>query len=124
MAMEPQVRKKRFGLWILIAIVIAAVAAVFDPTQVIVGTLLGDAFFQSRPTRYWARALRADPASQSDAQLRLEQGGPEAVPVLTSMLDDYPSEQDAELRWKSAEILAKLGPDASPEGPTMVEALR
>lgn len=117
-------RTKRIGLWIAIGFLVAVVAIVLDPTKTVLGKLRGEAFFQSRPTSYWAGALRADPAKQADAQARLEQGGGEAVPVLVGLLRDYSARDDAELRWKAAEILAKLGPDANESGSALVAALR
>jgi HEAT repeat protein len=103
-------------IWIGIAValpVVIAVGIIADPSQVVMGKLAGEAFFQERPTRYWARALRADPAKQADALAALEQGHAAAVPVLVEILRGSPAAADAELRWKSVELLAKLGPDAA-----------
>lgn len=116
---------KRTAPWIVIVLAIgAAGGAWFDPTQVIVGKLAGDQFFASRPTRYWAHALRAGPAEQADARQTLEQGGAAAVPVLTAMLTEFLSPDDAELRWTAAEMLTKLGPDAVAAGPALVAGLQ
>ena len=114
---------KRVGIWIAIGVVIIAVIAILlDPTKTVLGKLRGDAFFQARPTRYWAWALQADPAKQADAQTKLEQGGRESVPVLIGLLGDYSAPADAELRWTAAEILSKLGPDAAEAGSVLVSA--
>ncbi len=109
---------------ILAAIVgVAAVLIIlFEPTQIVLGTLSGDAFFESRPTRFWVRQLQADPTRQAAAWSRLQQGGKGAVPVLTAILGDTAVE--ATVRCTSAETLAKLGPDAVTAGPVMTTALR
>jgi HEAT repeat protein len=115
---------KRAARWIVLALPLLAAAGVWlDPTQVIVGKLAGDQFFASRPTRYWAHALRAGPREQAHARETLEQGGAAAVPVLVAMLTRSPSPDDAELRWTSAEILTRLGPDAAAAGPVLIAGL-
>lgn len=99
--------------------VVLAVGIIAEPTQVVMGKLSGDAFFQERPTRYWSRALRADPATQAEALAALERGHAAAVPVLVEILQGSSSAADAELRWKSVELLAKLGPDAASAAPAV-----
>jgi HEAT repeat protein len=116
---------KRIWIWAVVALVIVLVIAVIaDPTQIVLGTLLGEPFFESRPTRYWAQALQAEPGLQADARGRLEKGGSAAVPVLTGMLIDFRTPAAAELRCAAVEILAKIGPDAVNSGPELVETMR
>jgi len=114
---------KRFAATLIGLLVAMICVAVVDPTRVIVGKLLGDAFFESRPTRYWASALRADPGSSAKAQNRLQEGGTAALPVLVGMIKD-PSSASAEVRCLAVEIVAKLGQDASAAGPAILDAVR
>lgn len=122
-APPPQKKNTNWAIGIAVVLVVAAILAiVFEPTQVVMGMLTGDAFFQSRPTRYWLQALQAGPAEQADARSQLEKGGKAGVPVLMAILGSRSN--DAEVRCNAAEILKKLGPDAVEAGPTMVAALR
>lgn len=122
-AQQPQNKSKGWAIAIAVVLgVVAILAILFEPTQVVMGTLTGDAFFQSRPTRYWLRALQAGPAEQAEATSQLEKGGKAGVPVLMAILGSRSS--SAEVRCNSAEILKKIGPDAVEAGPTMVAALR
>ena len=104
---------KHKGAWFGLAVsAVIVTGIVVDPTQVVVGKLAADAFFQGRPTRYWMRALRGDPAQQAAAQSALEQGGRDAVPVLVDILTGSPS-RDAATRCAAVDLLVKLGPDAA-----------
>ena len=115
---------KRKSLWFVVIVAAVVVAGVgLDPTQVIVGKLAGDAFFQGRPTRYWMRSLRAGPARQAEAQSALEQGHAAGVPVLVEILTGYPSKQDAPARCDAVELLARLGPDAAAAGSAVAAGL-
>ena len=115
---------KRWGIWLLLGLLlVGVVAAYLEPTQVVMGKALGESFFESRPTRYWARSLQADPGTQAKARSRLEQGGASATTVLTGILRDYSAPSDAELRCAAIEILGKLGPDAATAGPDLVNSL-
>lgn len=115
---------KRFVALLIGLVVATACIALFDPTQVVIGKLSGDAFFESRPTRYWAHALRGDPGLRSKAQARLEQGGTAAVPVLIGIIENHPAAESAELRCTAIEILGKLGPEATSAGPAIVHAVQ
>src|ERR1700676_4472038 len=102
---------KRRAIWISLGVAALAVVSIFvDPTQVVLGKLLGEPFFEARPTRFWARSLRAGPAGRARATSQLEQGGTDAVPVLVGILKNSTAAGEAELRWTAAEILGKLGP--------------
>ncbi|HEV3341486.1 MAG TPA: hypothetical protein VG125_14050 [Pirellulales bacterium] len=58
----------RRSVWILLAVAAVTIAAILlDPTQVVIGKLAGEAFFQGRPTRYWIRSLRGGPAREAEA---------------------------------------------------------
>jgi HEAT repeat protein len=112
---------KHKGLWITSGVLAAAALAMFlEPNQTVIGRLCGDAFFQGRPTRYWVRSLRGGPGQQAEASSRLRQGGAEAVPVLAAMLSGTAIADDAEVRYTSAELLSKLGSEASSAGPALL----
>jgi hypothetical protein len=49
--------KRRLIRWSLILVAFAAFAIWLEPTRVVWGWLRGDAFFQSRPTRWWREQL-------------------------------------------------------------------
>ncbi|MBS0266308.1 MAG: HEAT repeat domain-containing protein [Planctomycetes bacterium] len=100
------------------AVVIVAVAALWlEPDQTVLGKLAGDAFFQGRPTRSWMRSLRGGPSDQAAAKETLQNGGPAAVPVLGAMLVQA---REPEIRFTAADLLAKLGSDASPAGAALL----
>jgi len=112
---------KRKGLWIATGLIAVVVASIFlEPTQTVVGLLLGEPFFEGRPARYWARSLAAGPGEQADASSRLQQGGGQAAPVLAAMLSGKSAAKDAEVRCTSAELLAKIGADATSAGPSLL----
>src|SRR5262245_51036639 len=103
----------RRAAWISLGVAaIVVVSILVDPTQVVLGKLFGEAFFQARPTRFWTRSLRAEAVD------RLTNGGSDAVPVLVEMLRGSTAARDA------AEILGKMGPDAADAGPAMVAGVR
>lgn len=85
----------------------------FDPTQLVMGRLAGDEFFESRPARYWLRQLRSGPAERADAMQQLEQGRAAAIPVLADLLSGMSGRDHADVRWTAAEILTNIGPDAA-----------
>lgn len=114
---------KRLGVAGLVALAVV-IGVVVDPTQVVIGRLLGDNVFEGRPTRYWVRALQSGPAERAEAFSRLERGGAAAVPVLVSIMSRSAGESDAQTRSTSIDILARLGPDAKDAGPALVAALR
>jgi len=116
---------KRRVIWILVSVAAVSVDAVLvDPTQVVIGKLLGDAFFDARPTRFWAQSLRGEPAARADARSSLRNGGADAVPVLVGILSGWTAPSDAELRCAAAELLTNLGPDAADAAPALVAALQ
>ncbi|MFO0841897.1 MAG: HEAT repeat domain-containing protein [Gemmataceae bacterium] len=120
-------KKNTFWSLALVAVLAAAVTAVWlDPTQAIRGYLQGDAFFAGRPVRYWRQALKSqDPAVQQEASRSLEQGGGAAMPVLVALLADSSADswESAESRWRAADLLGKLGPEAADATPALLRAL-
>jgi hypothetical protein len=49
--------KRRWIRWSLILLILAAFAVWLEPTRVVWGWLRGEAFYQGRPTSYWARQI-------------------------------------------------------------------
>lgn len=122
---ETKPRSRRWVYALAISLVAGGIAvACFEPTQVIVGTLSGDAFFRGRPTRYWTGKLNAGPAQRADAESQLQEGGTESVPVLTEILRGSSTTQTAESRFVAAQILILLGPDAAAAGPALIQGAR
>jgi HEAT repeat protein len=116
---------KRRLIWISFGVAAIAVVSIFvEPTQIVLGKLLGEAFFEGRPTRFWARSLRTGPAERAAAASQLEHGGADAVPVLAGIMTRSTAASEAELRWVAAELLGKLGPDAASAGPVLLIGLR
>jgi hypothetical protein len=106
--------------------VVIILAAWLGPTQVLLGWLKGESFFQSRPSSAWRDALRdEDPAIQERARKQLVEGGDKSVAVLTELLRDSegPDWAAAETRWTAAEILGEIGPAASDATPVLIAAL-
>jgi hypothetical protein len=50
--------KRRLLRWSLILVILAAFAVWLEPTRVVWGWLRGEAFYQGRPTSYWAERIR------------------------------------------------------------------
>jgi HEAT repeat protein len=120
-------RKRRsVRLTLAIAVVVAAVvflfpAVVYTP----LGLLRGEAFFDGRPTNYWARWLKqerflghAPPAG--DAGKALREGGEAAVPVLC----DIAKGPDEELRSEALRALSMMGPAARAAAPDLQATLK
>jgi len=49
--------KKRWPIAVVLILLLAALVVWLEPTRVVWGTLRGEAFYQGRPTSYWARAV-------------------------------------------------------------------
>ena len=49
--------KRRFVRWSLIFVIMAAFAVWLEPTRVVWGWLCGEAFYQGRPTSWWANQI-------------------------------------------------------------------
>jgi HEAT repeat protein len=81
-------------LLILIGFLILAGLSVFYVVPAInywvKGSWNGEAFFQHRPTSFWAAAFKQDPSigAQGDVGKKLREGGTAAVPVLLDLLKD------------------------------------
>jgi len=107
---------------------VAAVAAVFlDPTQVLRGHLRGEVFYRGRPASYWGKCLTSeDPTIQAESVQALTDGGESAADVLVVLLKEKGSDgwQSAEVRWKAAEILGRLGPKAGGHAADLIAALK
>jgi HEAT repeat protein len=97
---------------LIIAVVvlgIVAAAAWFEPTRTVRGWALGDPFFDGRSASGWeARLQSSDPTDQATTPEKLEAGKAAAMPVLIKIL----ASPDPGVRWKVANILARIGPDA------------
>lgn len=84
-----------------------------EPTGVVLGWMNGEVFYQDRPTRYWSKALTSsDPATQAHTHQALTEGGRSAVGVLVEILK---KDDNADARWKAADLLGRLGPEAREE---------
>ena len=116
-----QQSKSKTGLWIALTVAAVLLAVIFEPTGIIRGRLFGEDFFNGRPASYWKDRLLSGPAKRSSARSSLESGGQEAVTVLVTLLEDPESN---EIRWTAAEILGKLGPDATASSDALLQALK
>src|SRR5438094_673840 len=114
-------KRKRLFLGIVISLVVVGVAAVFlDPTCVLWGYLRREAFYNGRPTTYWRKALsNKDPAVQANGFRALKEGGQSATGVLIALLGEKRGSgwEAAEIRWKAADLLGQLGPQAGDAAP-------
>jgi HEAT repeat protein len=73
------------------------------------GWARGEPFFDGCSASAWAERLGSrDPVVQADTPEKLEAGKAAAVRVLIHIL----SWPDASIRWKAAEILSRIGPEA------------
>jgi HEAT repeat protein len=109
--------KRRLILGLVVGLALIAVGVWLEPTGVVLGWMNGEAFYQNRPARYWGRALTSsDPATQAQTHQALKDGGRSAVPVLVEILQQN---DNAEGRWKAADLLGRLGPDAREAQPAL-----
>jgi HEAT repeat protein len=121
-------KRIRLFLGLVVVAVAAAVAAVLlDPTHVLRGHLLGEVFYRGRPASYWGKCLTSeDPSVQAESVQTLTDGGESATDVLVVLLKQQGSDgwQSAEVRWKAAEILGRLGPKAGDHAADLIAALK
>jgi hypothetical protein len=105
---------------VLIVLALIAAGAWFEPTHIVRGWLRGEPTYQSRPAAWWReRLVSQEPADQAEYPRRLQAGGADAVPVLTDLL----RAPEAEVRWRAADILGKIGPAAAPASAQLAAAL-
>ncbi len=108
-------RRLLMSLGVVLALL--AVGVWIEPTGVVLGWMNGEAFYQNRPSRYWGKALTSsDPATQAQTHQALKDGGRSAVPVLAELLQ---KDANAEARWKAADLLGRLGPEARQTPPAL-----
>ena len=97
---------------------VVAVGAWFEPTRTIQGWVRGEPFFEGRSASAWEeRFASREPEVQARTPEKLEAGKAEAVPVLVRIL----SSADPSIRWKAANVLAKIGPGAHDAAPALVK---
>lgn len=112
---------KRLLTGLLLLVILAALAVVFDPSGILLGRLRGEVFYDGRPMSSWRRGLLdTAPGAQTNTRLRLVEGKEEAVPLLVGLL--APTES-AEVRWNAAMVLGDLGPAAEQAVPPLIQAL-
>lgn len=113
--------RKRVAIIVPVVSVLVLFAAWFEPTYTVRGWFFGDAFYAGRSTSYWRHMLlSADPEDQDEAPRRLSEGGASAVPVLIQLLGS----REAPVRWQSADILGKIGPEATAATPQLINATK
>ena len=100
---------KRIWLWLglgLVLLVSGTILTVFlEPTQIVRGYLMGDAFYRGRPTRYWREYLRADGlygtvSSMNVRQFRDTHGA-------FAVLRECASDSDRNVRWPAIALLGR-----------------
>jgi HEAT repeats len=139
--------RKRLILWGGVVVGVAILVVFLDPTYVLLGLLRGENFYRSRPESYWRvyvqRWLRKDPgvyphsppferpSSPTDQPIiiRFSEGfppegwpepEPEAVPVLTDLLQD----KDDQVCFLVCNTLARIGPRAKAAAPVLGKMLK
>jgi HEAT repeat protein len=116
--------KKQLAIGLGVTLMLLALAWL-EPTGVVLGWMNGEAFYRNRPTRYWRKALTdSDPKTQMETHQALKDGGRSALPVLVEVLR---KDDRAEARWRAADLLGQIGPEARESSPAMaalVAALR
>lgn len=114
----------RAKYWLLLALTILLLglgwATFLDPSARLVGVLKGDAFFAGTSATGWAlRLSTGDDLERSQAAAELTEGASAAVPVLKQCL----KAENSEARWRSAEILGKIGEPALQAMAALIERL-
>ena len=93
-----------------------------DPESRVLGRVRGEPEFGGRYASAWLHDLGgADPTTRALAGEQLRLGGADAVPVLTFVLTAHTT---PEARWRAADVVGQIGPDARPAGPALVGALK
>lgn|GEM_PF-607268 len=115
----------RFGLLLLGLVIVAAGVIWLEPTRVAWGLLTGESFYEGRPTSFWRNALAGPAGARAEAEAALDNGGNDAVPVLTELAagkagNDW---KGSEVRILALDMLGALGPDASEAIPVVMDAL-
>lgn len=105
---------RRRVLWLVVGLAVlagaAAAAVAFDPDARLRGWAAGDPFYQGRAATAWRRDLAGpDEVKAVAARDALAAGKGEAVPVCVHLLKEAP---EPAARWRAAEALAAMGPDA------------
>jgi HEAT repeat protein len=121
-------KRKRLLLGLAVGLPVVLIAAIFlDPTCVLLGYLRGEAFHRGRPTSWWKKALENPaPVVQAETFQNLKGGGQSAARVLVALLGEKSSSgwKSADVRWKAADLLGQVGPDATDTAPALIEALK
>jgi HEAT repeat protein len=115
---------KRLAAGAALLLLVASVAAFFEPTGTVRGKLRGEKFYGGRPTSTWRREL-CDPApgAQTNAVMALADGKAEAVPVLIDLLHTGDADGGTQVRLMAALALGHVGPEAEPAVPALTELL-
>ncbi|MFG0335192.1 MAG: HEAT repeat domain-containing protein [Maioricimonas sp. JB049] len=121
----PKKGGSRIGVLLIGLVIIAAAAIWLEPTRVSWGLLTGESFFAGRPTSFWRNSLAGPADARANAEKALQDGGDEAVPVLTELAageagDDW---KGSEVRILALDMLGAIGPDASEAVPVVLAAL-
>lgn len=117
---------KRRWPWLVVGLIVIALAAWFEPSGVVRGYLRGEPTFDRRPTTAWANSLRdANPATRETARRQLANGGQASVAVLADLVKHRPSDDwsSTDRRVTAAELLRDMGPKAALAAPALVAAL-
>src|SRR5438128_1114571 len=118
-------KKRMIGGFVALAGVIC-VAVTTDLPWAVLGFLKQEHLHQGRPTSYWRGALADDDPPRHEAtRKQLQTGGGSAVAVLGELLTGTRKGDwnDADVRSQAAEILGKIGPEATPAVRDLIGAL-
>jgi HEAT repeat protein len=119
---------RRLSLWILfLAIAGSAILVLLFPSIALIGLgrVRGEAFFEGRPTDYWARALNGEAflgqaAPAGDFGQTLRAGGAAAVPVVCELIE----RPEPKLRLQGLSVLALMGAEAASATPALAKVLQ
>lgn len=115
--------RKRRILCAMLAVAVAAVAVMVEPTRIVRGWLRGERFFAGRPSSYWSKVIRdRNPAGGFEDAVGLVFGkepDPAAVPMLVELLAD----EDDQVCFAACNALAANGATARQALPALLEML-
>jgi HEAT repeat protein len=119
-------RLRVIGILLVVTAAVIAVVLAFPATLYVpLGWLKGEAFFEGKPTSYWARALKREPylgeaPPAGDIGMTLRKGGTAAVAVLRALAES----PDDNIRSEALLALSLMGSESKGATPELAATVK